>query len=67
MAEERYRRIQEQFLGTFVKSYTKLYDRWKRKDLLMVALQTLPKQVNKDKVIENLLKLKSEYNKKLRD
>jgi len=65
MAEEKVRRMEEQFLGNFVKSHSKLYDGWKRKDLLMLALQTLPKQVNKEKAIDNLLKLKFEYNKKL--
>jgi len=67
LAEERARRIEEQFLGNFVKSYSKIYDRWKRKDLLLVALQTLPKQVDKKTVIDNLLKLETEYSKKLND
>ena len=35
------------------------------KDLLLVALQTMPKQVKTEKVIDNLMKLKLEFGKRL--
>jgi hypothetical protein len=65
MAEENAIKAEERFFGTFVKSYSRLYAQWKRKDIISVALQTLPKQVKKEKVIDNLQKLESDYNKTL--
>lgn len=49
--------IEQQALRPFCKSFTKRYEQWKRGNLLAVALETMPKQVNKDKVLDNLLKL----------
>lgn len=65
MEEGRKRDIDQLVLGQFRKSYLKRYERWKRKDLLLVALQTMPKQVKTEKVIDNLVKLRSEFAKRL--
>jgi hypothetical protein len=42
------------------KSFSKRYEQWKKADLLAIALETMPKQVDKDKVLDNLIKLKSD-------
>ena len=42
-------------------TFNKHYEQWKRKDLSAVALETLPKQVNINKVLDDLLKLHCEY------
>jgi hypothetical protein len=65
MSEDKARDLDQQVLGPFVKSFHRRYERWKRKDLLAVALQTFPKQVKKEKVIDNLTSLKAEFDKKL--
>jgi hypothetical protein len=65
MSWEKAKEIDQQVLGSFLKSYMKRYDQWKMEDLLVVALETLPKQVNKEKILDNLLKLMSEYEKRL--
>ena len=57
MAESRVENLARQAIAPFHKSFTKRYEQWKRKDLLAIALQTLPKQVKKDKVLYNLAKL----------
>jgi hypothetical protein len=62
---EKIRKMDEEFLGGFAKSYSKLYQQWKRKDLLVVALETMPKQVKTEDVIDNLIKLKCEFSKRL--
>jgi len=49
--------LEQQALRPFCKSFTKRYEQWKRGNLLAVALETMPKQVNRDKVLDNLLKL----------
>ncbi|MGB8780127.1 MAG: hypothetical protein WCD81_05710 [Candidatus Bathyarchaeia archaeon] len=67
MSEDKARDLDQQVLGTFVKSFHRRYERWKRQDLLLVALQTFPKQVKKEKVIDNLASLKAEFEKKLFD
>ena len=67
MSEDKARDLDQQILGPFVKSFHRRYERWKRKDLLSVALQTLPKQVKKGKVMDNLASLKAEFEKKLSD
>jgi hypothetical protein len=51
--------LEEQALRSFCKSFTKRYEQWKRGNLLAVALETMPKQVNRGKVLDNLLKLYS--------
>lgn len=65
MSEDKARDLDQQVLGTFVKSFHRRYERWKRRDLLLVALQTFPKQVKKEKVFDNLARLKAEFEKKL--
>jgi hypothetical protein len=59
------RNLDEQFLGSFIKSYSKRYEQWKKKDLLVVALETMPKQVDAANVIDNLIRLKCEFPKRL--
>ena len=66
MSSESTKDVDEQILGSFVKSYMKRYEQWKREDLLVVALETLPRQVDKAKILDNLLKLVSEYEGALR-
>lgn len=65
MNEEKTRDLEQQVLGLFSKSYSKCYEQWKRQDLLAVAIETMPKQVDADKVIDNLIKLKCEFAKRL--
>jgi hypothetical protein len=67
MSEEKARNLDEQYLGTFIKSYSKRYEEWNRKNLLLIALRTLPKQVKKENVLDNLLKLRAEFEKRLSD
>jgi hypothetical protein len=50
-------KLEQQALRPFCKSFAKRYEQWKRGNLLAVALETMPKQVNSDKVLDNLLKL----------
>ena len=65
MNEENTRDLEQQVLGLFSKSYSKRYEQWKRQNLLAVAIETMPKQVDADKVIDNLIKLKCEFAKRL--
>jgi len=65
MSEDKVRDLDQQVLRPFVKSFDRRYERWKRKDLLTVALRTFPKQVKKEKVIDNLTSLRAEFEKKL--
>jgi hypothetical protein len=65
MTQEKARDLDQQVLGTFMKSYSKRYEQWKRNDLLFVALQTLPKQVKKQNVLKNLIKLNTEFTERL--
>jgi hypothetical protein len=67
MSQEKARDLDQQVLGTFLKSFSKRYEQWKRGDLLFVALQTLPKQVKKENVLKNLIKLDTEFTKRLTD
>ena len=67
MIEERARGLDQEVLGMFKSSYMKRYDQWKRGGLLLIAIQTMPKQVKKEKVIDNLIKLKGEYTQRLTD
>jgi hypothetical protein len=57
MEETAVRNLEQEALRPFCKSFTKRYEQWKRGNLLAVALETMPKQVNRDKVLDNLLKL----------
>jgi hypothetical protein len=59
--------LESQALAPFAKSFTKRYEEWKRADLTVIALETLPKQVKKDKVLDNLIKLYQERAKSLRE
>jgi hypothetical protein len=65
MNEESAKDIDQQVLGVFIKSYSKRYEQWKRQDLLAVALETMPEQVDAEKVIDNLIRLKCEFSKRL--
>jgi hypothetical protein len=65
MNEDRTRDLEQQVLGIFSKSFSKRYEQWKRQDLLAVALETMPKQVDVEKVIDNLIRLKCEFAKRL--
>ena len=65
MSSENVRNLDEQYLGTFIKSYSKRYEQWKKKDLLVVALETMPKQVDSANIIDNLIRLKCEFSKRL--
>ena len=67
MSQEKARDLDQQVLATFIKSYSKRYEQWKRNDLLFVALQTLAKQVKKENVLKNLIKLDTEFAKSLSD
>jgi hypothetical protein len=57
---ERAKSLDEEVLANFKESFARRYERWKRKDVLSIALQTMPKQVNAEKVIDNLVKMKAE-------
>lgn len=61
MAETRVENLAGQAIAPFYKSFTKRYEQWKRADLLAVALENMPKQIDKDKVLDALLKLHSDY------
>jgi hypothetical protein len=65
MTQEKAKNLDEQVLGTFIKSYSKRYEQWKKGNLLFVALQTLPKQVKKENVLKNLIKLNTEFTERL--
>jgi hypothetical protein len=67
MIEERARELDQEVLGMFKSSYMKRYEQWKTGGLLLIAIQTMPKQVRKEEVIDNLIKLRSEYSKRLSD
>lgn len=63
MIEERARGLDQEALRMFRSSYMKRYEQWKRGGLLLIAIQTMPKQVKKEEVIDNLIKLRSKYEK----
>jgi hypothetical protein len=65
MSKDNARDLDQQVLGLFVKSFHRLHERWKRKNLLLVALQTFPKQVEKEKININLASLKADFEKRL--
>ena len=65
MSSKNVRNMDEQNLGTFIEFYSKRYEQWKKKDLLVVALETMPKQVDAANVIDNLIRLKCEFPKRL--
>ena len=65
MSSEDVRNLDEQYLGNFIKFYSRRYEQWRRKDLLVLALETMPKQVDVSNVIDNLIRLKCEFSKRL--
>jgi len=65
MSEERAKNLDQEMLGFFRTSHLKWYERWKKRDLLQLALQTMPRQVEKKKIVHNLEKLKSEFEERL--
>lgn len=67
MSDTGVRNLEHEALGPFLKSYTKRYEQWKRGDLLPIAIQTMPKQVRKDKVLRNLERLIYERENGLRE
>ncbi len=67
MSQKKVRSLDEEALWGFMKSHSLRYEYWKRGDLFLVALQTLPKQAKEENVIDNLLKLMSENKKRLSD
>jgi hypothetical protein len=60
MGESGVENLARQAIAPFHKSFTKRYEQWKRADLFAIALETMPKQVNPDKVVDNLIKLKAD-------
>ena len=65
MVNSRVRGFDQEVLGIFKKSFTKRYEQWKRKDLLAIALLTMPKQVKTESLLDNLIKLRTESAKRL--
>ena len=49
-----------QGIAPFHDSFAKRYKQWKRADLFVIALENMPKQVNPDKVLDNLIKLRAD-------
>ena len=64
---ERVNDVDKQMLAIWSKSFINRYERWKRKDLFAIALQTMPKQVKAENVIDNIIKLKADFGKRLED
>jgi hypothetical protein len=52
--------LAENFIAPFRKANDQRYDQWKKANLFRVALETMPKQVNQNKVLDNLIGLNSE-------
>jgi hypothetical protein len=67
MEEKGVRDLEQQALGPFRKSFTKRYEQWKRGDLLVLALETMPKQVNKNELLRNLIKMTREREENFRE
>jgi len=65
MSDERAKNLDQEVLGFFRTSYSKWYERWKKHDLLLIALQTMPRQVEQKKIFDNLTKLKSDFEESL--
>ena len=57
--------LNKEAITAFRNSNSKRYERWRRGDLLSIALLTMPKQVKPEKVVANLIGLKSEFEKRL--
>ena len=62
---ERANGADNQMLAIWSKSFINRYDRWRRKDLFTIAVETMPKQVKTKNLINNLTKLKADFAKRL--
>jgi hypothetical protein len=65
MNEKSVQDLEHQALGPFRKSFTKRYEQWKRADVLSLAVETMPKQVKRDALLYDLVKLKIQREKNL--
>lgn len=63
MNEKEVKNLEHEALGAFRKSFEKRYEQWKSGSLLPIALQTMPKQVKRDDVLLNLVRLRCEREK----
>ena len=61
MGESKGENLAGQAVAPFHESSAQRYEQWKRMDLSAIALETMPKQVNKTKVLDDLLKLHSDF------
>lgn len=61
MSEGRTKDFDQEVLGFFRNSFSKKYEKWKRKDLVLIALQTMPKQVKTQELVDNLTKLRTDF------
>jgi hypothetical protein len=52
--------LAENFIAPLRKTNNQRYEQWKKANLFRVALETMPKQVNQNKVLDNLIRLNSE-------
>jgi len=61
--------LEETALGSFRQSYIRRYEQWKKKDLLTMAVQTMPKQVKNGVLSKQVKNLESDrvYSKELED
>ncbi len=57
--------LNKEAITAFRNSNSKRYERWRRGDLLSIALLTMPRQVKPENVVANLIGLKSEFEKRL--
>jgi hypothetical protein len=57
--------LEKQALAIWSKSFLSRYEHWKKKDLFAIALQTMPKQVKTENVIDNLIRLKATFAQRL--
>jgi hypothetical protein len=70
MGEKGITDLEEQALGSFRQSYNRRYEQWKKKDLLAIAVQTMPKQVKNGEALSKqakTLEFDRVYNKELED
>lgn len=65
MNEKAVKDLERQVLGPFRKSFTKRYEQWKRADVLSLAVETMPKQVKRDALLYDLVKLKIQREKEM--
>jgi hypothetical protein len=65
VSESRTKDFDQEVLGFFRNSFSKKYEKWKKKDLILIAQQTMPKQVKTQGLADNLTKLKTEFEKRI--